>query len=59
MEWSALIDRNVFIKLEDGTVFINSKVLTYEEPFISITDKFGFPVIINVNNIMRCRVEEE
>ena len=59
MEWEGLVGRIVFIKLDDDTVFTNSKILAYEEPFISITDKFGLPVIINVKHIIRVRVEDE
>jgi hypothetical protein len=58
MEWKELIGHTIFVKLSDDTIFTNSKVLTYEEPFLSITDKFGLPVIINVKNIMRVRIEE-
>lgn len=59
MDWQEWIGKNVFIKLRDGTVFSYSKVLTYEEPFLSITDKFGLPVVINVINIMRIKEEED
>lgn len=59
MEWSSWIGKEVFIKVSDGAIFSHSKVLTYEEPFISITDLYGLPVIINVNNIIRIREEEK
>lgn len=59
MEWKELIGRTVFIKLTDNTIFTNSKVLAYEEPFISVTDRDGLPFIINVKNIMRVKIEEK
>jgi len=57
MEWSEWIDKEVFIKMEDGTVFSYSKVLAYEEPFLSITDLFGLPAVLNVNHIIRIKEE--
>jgi len=59
MEWNEWINKIVFVKLTDGQVFSYSKVLTYEEPFLSITDKFGLPAIINVNSIMKIIEEDE
>lgn len=58
MEWNNWIGKEVFIKMEDGTVFSHSKVLNYENPFISITDLFGSPVVININKIIRIREEK-
>ena len=57
MEWKSWIGKVVFIKLIDGTVFSYSNVLTYEEPFISITDRDGLPVVINISEIMRIKEE--
>jgi len=57
MEWSEWIDKEVFIKMEDGTVFSYSKVLASEEPFLSITDLFGLPAVLNVNHIIRIKEE--
>lgn len=59
MEWKEWIGKIVFIKLNDGCIFSYSKVLTYEEPFLSITDKFGLPVVINVNTIIKIVEERE
>jgi len=58
MEWKEWINKTVFIKIQDGTVFTYSKVLAYEEPFLSITDLHGFPVIINTKSIQRIKEEE-
>jgi len=57
MEWSEWIDKEVFIKMEDGAVFSYSKVLAYEKPFLSITDLFGLPAVLNVNHIIRIKEE--
>lgn len=59
MEWKSWIGKVVFIKLIDGTVFSYSNVLTYEEPFISITDRDGLPVVINISEIMRIKEEQK
>jgi hypothetical protein len=59
MEWKEWIGKKVFIKLNDGCIFSHSEVLTFEDPFISITDKFGLPVIINVNTIIKISEERE
>lgn len=58
MDWKDWIGKtNVFIKLDDGQIFSNSKILTYEEPFLSLTDLFGLPVIINVKTILKIKEE--
>ena len=57
MDWKEWVDKIVFIKLKDETVFSYSKVLAYEEPFISITDRDGLPVVINVSQISRIKEE--
>jgi hypothetical protein len=59
MEWKEWIGKKVFIKLIDGCIFSQSEVLTYEEPFISITDKYGLPVVINVSQIIKISEERE
>lgn len=59
MDWKDWIGKKVFIKLNDGCIFSYSKVLAYEEPFISITDKFGLPVIIDVRTIVKINEERE
>ncbi len=59
MDWTEWIGKIVFIKLLDGTIFSYSKVLNYEEPFISITDKFELPVSINTSNIARIKEESK
>lgn len=58
VDWKGWINKSVFIKLDDGTVFSHSKVIAYEEPFLSILDLFKLPVVINVKNITRI-VEEK
>lgn len=57
MEWQEWIGRKVFIKLIDGTVFTFSNIVSFDEPFLTITDKFGKQVSINTNNISRMREE--
>ena len=51
MEWKDWIGKRCYIKLKEFYVFTNSKVLAFEEPFLSITDRDGFPVVINVSQI--------
>lgn len=58
MEWKDWIGKIVFIKLTDGTIFTYSKILAYEEPFISITDRDNLPVIIRVSDIERIKEEK-
>jgi len=57
MEWKDWIGKKVFVKLSDGQIYSNSKVLEFEEPFMSLEDKFKLPVIINVNNIIKINEE--
>ncbi len=57
MEWKDWEGKIVFIKLIDGTIFTYSKVLVYEEPFFSITDRDNLPVIINISQILRIKEE--
>ena len=57
MDWKEWIGKIVFIKLKDGTIFSYSKILAYEIPFLSITDRDKLPVIINVSEILRIKVE--
>jgi hypothetical protein len=59
MEWNKWVGKIVFVKLDDGQFFSNSKILTYEEPFMSLTDKYGLPAVINVNHILKIREEEK
>ena len=59
MEWKEWIGKKVFIKLVDGCIFSYSIVLAYEEPFISITDKYGLPAVININQIIKISEEKE
>jgi hypothetical protein len=59
MEWKDWIGKKVFIKLIDGCIFSYSTILAYEEPFISLTDKFGLPVVINVNQISKISEERD
>ena len=59
MEWKEWIGKKVFIKLNDGCIFSYSNILAYEEPFLSITDKFGLPVVIDVKTIIVIKEERE
>jgi len=59
MEWAEWIGKKVFIKLNDKQIFSFSEVLAYEEPFLSITDKYNLPAIINVNTIIKIKEEKE
>lgn len=58
MEWNKWVGKIVFVKLDDGQFFSNSKILTYDEPFMSLTDKYGMPAIINVKHILKIREEQ-
>lgn len=58
MEWKEWIGKIVFIKLEDGQIFSYSKILAFENPFMSITDRDGLPVVFNVNQIVKIKEEE-
>lgn len=57
MEWKEWIGKIVFIKLNDGGIFSNSKILTFEDPFISLTDRDGLPAVINVKSILKIKEE--
>jgi len=60
MEWKEWVGKvNVFIKLNDGQIFSHSKILSYEEPFLALTDMFGLPAVINVNSILKIKEEGE
>ena len=59
MDWSGWIGKKVFIKLDDGQIFSFSTVLAYEEPFFSITDKYGLPAVVNVSTILKINEERE
>lgn len=59
MNWKEWIGKRVFIKLNDGQIFSYSKVLVYEEPFLSITDKYGLPAVINVSTIVKIKEERD
>jgi len=58
MRWEDWVGKeNVFIKLDDGQIFSSSKVLEYEEPFLSITDRDELPAIVNVKTIIKIKEE--
>jgi len=59
MEWNEWVGKIVFIKLNDDQIFSYSHVLTYEKPFMSITDKYGLPAVINVNAIIKIKEERD
>jgi len=57
MEWKDWIGLKVFIKLFDGTIFTFSTIVSFDKPFLTIMDKYGKQVSINVDNISRMREE--
>ena len=57
MDWEEWVGKIVFIKLQDGQIFSYSEVLTYEEPFLSITDRDNLPCVFNVNQIVKIKEE--
>ncbi len=60
MEWKEWVGKkDVFIKLEDGQIFSHSEILSYEEPFLSLSDLFGLPAVINVKAIIKIKEEGE
>lgn len=59
MDWLDWVGKIVFVKLKDGAIFSYSKVLTYEDPYLSITDRDGLPVVIHVLSIERIKEEGE
>ena len=60
MDWAAWIGKeNVFIRLTDGQIFSNSKVLEFEDPFLSITDRDGYPAIVNIKMIIKIKEERD
>lgn len=60
MDWKDWIGKkNIFIKLDDGQVFSNSEILEYKDPFLSITDMFNLPAVINVKTIIKIKEEKE
>lgn len=59
MEWKEWIGKTVFIKLDDGQIFSYSKILAYEEPFLSITDKYNASAVVNVKTILKIKEERK
>lgn len=54
MNWNEWVNKvDVFIKLDDGQIFSKAKILLFDEPFLSITDKFGMPVVVNTKHILK------
>ena len=58
MGWKEWIGKVVFIKLEDGTIFSYSDVLSFDEPFLTIIDRDKKRVTINVAEIYRIKEEQ-
>jgi len=58
MEWKEWIGKIVFIKLDDGQIFSQSKILAYEAPFLSLTDRDNLPAIVNVKTIIKIKEEK-
>jgi len=59
MEWRDWIGKIVFIKLDDGTIFTYSNVLSFDEPFLTIKDRDNTLVTINISEIDRIKQELE
>ena len=59
MAWKDWIGKIVFIKLEDGTIFTYSKVLSFDAPFLTIKDRDLKLVTINISEIERIKEELE
>lgn len=59
MEWKNWIGKIVFIKMRDGQVFSYSEVLAFEEPFMSIKDKYGLPAVVHVGEIYKIKEERD
>ena len=58
MEWNEWIGKEkVFIKLRDGSVFSNCKIIDSNENFLHLIDKFGAKVTIATSEIIKI-VEE-
>lgn len=57
MAWKDWIGKVVFIKLEDGTIFTYSNVLSFDEPFLTIRDRDNKLVAINISEIERIKEE--
>ena len=58
IDWEEWVGKIVFVKLQDGQIFSYSKVLAYEDPFMSITDMFGLPAVFNVSEIIKIKEED-
>ena len=59
MEWKDWIGKIVFIKLEDGTIFTYSNILSFDAPFLTIKDRDKKLVTINISEIERIKEEGE
>lgn len=59
MEWKDWIGKIVFVKLEDGTIFTYSNVLSFNDPFLTIKDRDLKLVTINISEIERIKEEIE
>ena len=57
MDWIDWIGKIVFVKLEDGTIFTYSKVLSFDAPLITIKDRDLKLVTINISEIERIKEE--
>ena len=59
MDWKDWIGKIVFVKLEDGTIFTYSRVLSFDAPFLTIKDRDLKMVTINISEIERIKEEGE
>ena len=60
MEWKEWVGKkNVFIKLRDGSIFSNCKIIDSNENFLSLIDKFGSNVMIATSEIIKIVDEDE
>ena len=58
MEWKDWVGKKVFIKLIDGSIFSESLITDFADGFLSLTDKFGTSVQVNISQISKI-VEED
>ena len=56
MEWKRFIDKRIFLKLKDGTVY-NGLIIDVGEGFLKLVDKYDQTVLIATSEIIKL-VEE-
>lgn len=63
MEWYEWIGKNIFVKLQDGSVY-NGKIINCfnssdKKEFLEIIDKFGEKVCFPINEIRKIKEESD